>query len=95
MLILKISGDSALILLPCFIAHPLQMLIDSFLIQPLKSSPHFPLCVPWFCAKCRAAEETDRTEDYEAGKDNIDDVVANPGAAGINMDTMNNDKSTV
>ncbi|XP_063682670.1 uncharacterized protein LOC134817460 [Bolinopsis microptera] len=60
-------GDPALILLPCFIAHPLQMLIDSFLIQPLKKSLHFPLCVPGFCAKCRSSErdETDKTENNQ------------------------------
>ncbi|KAL5254487.1 hypothetical protein ACHWQZ_G014059 [Mnemiopsis leidyi] len=80
-------GDSALILLPCFIAHPLQMLIDSFLIQPLKNSRHFPLCVPSFCAKCRAEELN--TGDCE----NVGGVAVNPGV--IYMDNVNHDKSTL
>ena len=32
------------------------MFVDSFLVQPIKKSRHFPLCVPGFCARCRVTD---------------------------------------
>ena len=69
------------------------MLIDSFLIQPLKKSPHFPLCVPGFCAKCRTTKP-DKTEEgqNDIGSAAAAYVVENQVVVG--MDTLPEEKES-
>lgn len=80
----KTLGEMGLILVPCFVAHPTQILVFSFIAPQLKNHPFDFTCPRWMPSKIiRMCEWLNQGKKVENDVEKAGEVIANGAANGV------------